>query len=1458
MEVRQSEPVVASKSSAGRPRTVNRPCGCMRAMCSGLGNLLEHMILCTSRSTPYVKEANTPFGRAGVFSRIYFTWASPLITHIATSGLPVSLADLWELRTSETAADSVDQLNTVWADEQLRARAIGRQPSFAKAAFRTIRWSLLKVCIFKLGWLIFSLISNALLLGEVIAYFSSDKPLWYGIILVFCFLLSETFRSICVNQHWLIATLMGIRLRAAARQMMYDKALRIPQTRVTVGTAVNMLMNDTQRLSDACQYGEFVISTPITVIATLVIMWLQLGPSALAGFVVLIIFTPIQAWIGERVGSLRRRTVKITDERAKTMAEVLNGIKLLKLYAWEAAFADKVANIRRREIAALRQAAFIRAANSVVAFSVPVLVTLATFATYTLWTGDPLKPAAAFVCIALFNVARFPLGIMPLATKQISEAYVACQRLQSLLQQPDISAADQPVLRNGVGEDARWKANTDEELPPGNVVVAARSASYEWRMDYKSPFAQPATSGKQAVNVVPVSTLEGESGRASGISNISFDIHSGECVGIIGPVGSGKTSLLAALLGQLSRRSGSLLLNGEVAYASQSPWVFGGTIRENIIFGNPVDEQRYQEVVRVCALEADFAMFTSGDESEIGERGINLSGGQKSRIGLARAVYADRPINFLDDPLSAVDVHVGKHLWEQCIQGYLVRRGKTVVIVTHQLQYMHGCSTIFHMDKGQIATQGSFQDLINSGFDFAVAGVAAAAEPDVEPVLDAQVRVPTIPLPAVVNSTAPPTAKLVDADAASSSNALVAISSGKPASATGKLVAEEEKNMGSVSGKTLTAYFSAAGSAWLVLYLLVILLLSKGARLVSDWWLSYWTTHTNNSSVSEQHFYLGIYAATALAVLVFTIIQSGSFAVVTLQASRVFHDRVFTSMMRAQSSWLDTQPTGRILSRFTGDMDLIDSAMPPNIEQASEYQVQVLLSIVLIIAVFPWFLIPLVPIAATFTFIAQYFRKAARDLKRIDNVARSPLVSHIQATMQGLENIRAYGRLTAFATQNRVHVDNSSRSYWAFYAANRWVAVRLDVQTTLIAVVTVILCVAANAAGGLTPSLAGLAIVQALQTTGIFQYSVRLLTETESQFTCVERLDYYTYKIPHESVTVSAAMTEAEAAKAMTDLPDAAAGNRLQAAASTTMSTSGTSCGFPAWYPNAWNKALVAASWPSRGQVVFNDVCVRYRDELPLVLQKVSFTMQPGFKVGCVGRTGSGKSTTTLALFRMLELASGNICIDGVDISRVNIYHLRSRLAIIPQDPTLYSGSLRANLDVFGQYTDEQVNEAVRKGGLSDFVASHPDGLKHEILEGGSNVSLGERQLVALTRALLRDAKVIVMDEATASVDTHTDAAIQRTIRHNMSSCTLFIIAHRLHTIMDCDRVLVLDKGRVAEYDAPAALLHVRPACEAGRGNGEPSIFESLVNETGPDMSSALRDIAVRAYDSTVVPAAAV
>jgi ABC-type multidrug transport system fused ATPase/permease subunit len=684
----------------------------------------------------------------------------------------------------------------------------------------------------------------------------------------------------------------------------------------------------------------------------------------------------------------------------------------------------------------------------------------------------------------------------------------------------------------------------------------------------------------------------------------------------------------------------------------------------------------------------------------------------------------------------------------------------------------------------------------------------------------------------------------------------------------------------------LFTYFRAGGGWFIWSGLLALLLASKGANQASNYWLSYWTHTGAGIGGLAQDWYLEIYAGFVLAVVVFTFAQASAFGLATTASSRRLHNAVFASIMRAPQAYFDTQPIGRILSRFTGDMDAVDVLLPTSMEQAAEYLTMVLLSIVVIAAVFPYFLLPLVPIASIFLFITQFFRKGSRELKRLDSIARSPLVTHMQATLQGLVTIRAFGQAPRFTSTNEIVVNHSTQSWWAFYVVNRWVAIRLDYMTAMISTISVIFCVAEY--GNISPGLAGLVIVSALQTGGIMQFAVRQVSEVESYLTSVERLEQYATQIPHEPVTSGPPLADEEAVAAIKQTTTTVQGENGATKEQVTVSTTteGVALAFPertvnaalssvtvrrraefkhekafdAWYPDTWNRALVAAAWPRRGVLQFEDVCLRYRPGLPLVLQGVSFTVAAGHRMGVVGRTGAGKTSLTLALYRLMEVSSGRILLDGVDISRINVYHLRSRLAIIPQTPTLYSGTVRSNLDPFGQVSDEALLAALSSAGLAEFVNGHPLGLGREIAEGGANVSAGEAQLLCLARALLRGitghTRVYVMDEATASTDAATDSAIQRTIRHapGMAGATMLVIAHRLASVMDSDRILVLDKGRVVEYDSPAALLGLAPRQEpallssgSDGKDGSGGFFAAMVRETGEETSQQLIGIALEA-----------
>lgn len=1403
------------------------------------------------------------------------------------------------------------------------------------------------------------------------------------------FVLSEQMRSFCVNHHWMTAVLAGIRLRSGVRALCYSKTLRLRTTAVSTGQAVTILSNDSNRLLEACNYVEFCVSTPITVLVAMGVMIWVIGVSALSGFAVLLLFSPLQAQIGSKLATLRRSTAKITDERVRVMSELLNGIRLLKFYGFEASFAEKIAGIREKEVGMLRSSAVVRVINTVAAFSIPVLVTLATFAANAAM-GNNLEPQAAFVVVALFNVARFPLGVLPQSTRCLSEAIVAAKRIQAFLSLPEVRLEDDPIRLPASASSAAADGDDNAAqlaeiaavlevatrracallgvaagevvLPAASVAIEARGATYRWdappssnppQSSLKSPQTSDKTASADAAASKSASdnvadTPKPSEAAVTSIADLSFTLTQSSLVAVVGAVGSGKSSLLSALLGQMSREHGAIFVRGTVAYAAQTPWIFSGTLRENVLFGRPFDAQRYNASIHACALEPDLAILPGRDLAEIGERGLNLSGGQKARVALARALYADSDIYLLDDPLAAVDAHTGKHLWRYLIQQQLVKRGKTVIIVTHQLQYLPSCDAVMLMEGGKVAAYGSYQevrqsgvDLRNAGHGSAQEGMAAMDDDDGE-IADAaaaalssgaaaslkddasSASTPTLnpngiatggadstasPLPesggaivVVMNNPMHAAAGAVAEGSAAAAKDGTATpvpasqSKASPPKPASQLVAEEDRAIGAVGAQTFAAYFRAAGGWYTIVLVFTVLIVGKGSKQVSDWFLSYWTQGGKMQGVppiwgdgkqqlshEDSLNYAWLYAVTVAGVLACNLAQGLIFAYVTLHASQSLHDRIFASVMRAKISWFDTQPTGRLLSRFTGDVDVVDNTLPASLETALDYIVTCVLSVVLIAAIFPWFLIAAMPLLFMFVFITRMFRRVARELKRLDNISRGPLVSHATATSQGLATIRAYGETQRFQAANFKHIDLNTKTYWSLYALNRWVAIRVDVVTTLTAGVTALLCVMSR--DWLSPALAGLSISYALSLAGILQYCMRLTTETEANFTSVERLNYYASNIPHEVDAIQGAISEREAEaivtahgaqllaegdRSSTHRSDELMKGKDNSAAAVSTSAlccctggrasggrgaAGSSASYPGWYPAAWNQTLRTHGWPFNGRIDFSGVSVRYRDGLPLVLDNINFKVQAGHSIGIVGRTGSGKTTLSLTLFRVLELASGAISIDGIDISRVSVHQLRRGLAIIPQDPTLFRGTIRSNLDLFSENSDDACWTALEHSGLKGFVQSLPGQLLADVQEGGANLSVGQRQLICLARALLRGAKVVVMDEATASLDASSDAQIQSTLRTSMRSCTLLVIAHRLRTIMECDRILALKDGTIAEYDAPAALLGLAPPLETMAGKESAAaaagVLRGLVEETGPTTAADLRALAVEGYRGT-------
>ncbi|XP_039496004.1 multidrug resistance-associated protein 1 isoform X5 [Drosophila santomea] len=1165
------------------------------------------------------------------------------------------------------------------------------------------------------------------------------EPEWKGImyaVLLFVLAAAQTF---ILGQYFHRMFIVGLRIRTALINAIYRKALRISNStkkESTVGEIVNLMAVDAQRFMELTTYLNMIWSAPLQIGLALYFLWQQLGPSVLAGLAVMIILIPVNGVIASRIKTYQIRQMKYKDERVKLMNEVLSGIKVLKLYAWEPSFEKQVLDIRDKEIATLRSTAYLNAGTSFLWSCAPFLVSLVTFATYVLIDeNNVLDATKTFVSLSLFNILRFPLTMLPMLITNLVQTQVSVKRINKFL--------------------------NSEELDPNSV-----------HHDSSKPH--------------PMSIENGEFSWGDEITlrNINIEVKKSSLVALVGTVGSGKSSVVQAFLGEMEKLAGVVNTVGKLAYVPQQAWIQNATVRDNILFGQTYDRKRYNKVIDACALRADIDILSAGDLTEIGEKGINLSGGQKQRISLARAVYSDADLYLLDDPLSAVDAHVGKHIFEEVIgpKGILARKSR--VLVTHGVTFLPQVDSIYVLKMGEISESGTFDQLVkNKGAfaDFIIQHLQEGNEEEEELNQIKRQISSTGDVPELLGTVEKAiklarTESLSDSISVTSADSLMggggslrrrakrqdshdsvasAASLKKKQEVEGKLIETEKSQTGGVEFAVYKHYIKSVG-IFLSVATLVLNFVFQAFQIGSNLWLTQWA---NDEKVANdtglRDMYLGVYGAFGFGQVTSYFFCSLTLALGCIYCSKLLHETILSYVFRWPMELFDTTPLGRVVNRFAKDVDTIDNVLPMLWRMVIMQAFSVLATIVVISLSTPIFLAVIVPIAFLYYFAQRFYVATSRQLMRLESVSRSPIYSHFSETVTGASTIRAYNVGDRFIEESDAKVDKNQVCKYPSVIANRWLAIRLEMVGNLIILFASLFAVL----GGQTnPGLVGLSVSYALQVTQTLNWLVRMSSDIETNIVSVERIKEY-------GETKQEAPWELEQDK---------------------------------------NKPK---NWPQEGRVEFQNFQVRYREGLDLVLRGVSFNIQGGEKVGIVGRTGAGKSSLTLALFRIIEAAGGRISIDGVDIASMGLHMLRSRLTIIPQDPVLFSGSLRINLDPFEIKTDDEIWEALELSHLKSFVKSLAAGLNHEISEGGENLSVGQRQLVCLARALLRKTKVLVLDEATAAVDLETDDLIQKTIRTEFKECTVLTIAHRLNTILDSDKVIVLDKGQITEFASPTELL---------------------------------------------------
>uniref|UniRef100_A0A8C9FD37 MRP2 protein n=1 Tax=Pavo cristatus TaxID=9049 RepID=A0A8C9FD37_PAVCR len=1187
-----------------------------------------------------------------------------------------------------------------------------------KVLFKTFLQNLVMSVAFKLVHDALVFVSPQLL--KLLIAFVSDAEAfaWQGYLYSILLFLTAVLQSLCLQQYFNLCFQLGTNVRASLIAAIYKKALTMSSAtrkESTVGETVNLMSADAQRFMEMANFVHQLWSSPLQIIVSIIFLWGELGPSVLAGLAVMVLLIPINGFLVNKSKDVQVRNMKNKDERMKIMSEVLNGIKILKLFAWEPSFEKRINEIRACELKDLLKFSYLQSVSIFVFSCAPFLVSLASFAVYILVDeNNVLDAQKAFTSISLFNVLRFPMAMLPL---------VLSSMVQVSPQEDCLICLSEPCISLLTGSAVRHAAH--------------------WALLSCS---------------------------------VTLDIKPGSLVAVVGAVGSGKSSLISAMLGEMENIKGHINIQGSLAYVPQQAWIQNATLKDNILFGSELDEARYQKVIKACALLPDLELLPAGDQTEIGEKGINLSGGQKQRVSLARAVYNDADIYILDDPLSAVDAHVGKHLFEHVLGPKGLLQKKTRILVTHSISFLPQVDNIVVLVAGAVSEHGSYSTLLANRGAFAQflnsygSQEEGAAEETTAGTGNAtgyrgHVCLEVLKAPRC-DSLCPSPPHSISTQSTTS----VKKAQEEPVKKGQKLIEKEAVETGRVKFSMYLQYLRAVGLGFS--FCIAMSYVGDYAAYVgTNLWLSAWTDDAERYQnetypVQQRDLRIGVFGALgvsqgeSLFLFLATILSSHG----AVQASRIVHEQLLSNILRVPMSFFDTTPTGRIVNRFAKDIFTVDETIPMSFRSWLNCFMGIISTLLMIALATPFFLVVIVPLGIFYYFVLRFYISTSRQLRRLDSVTRSPIYSHFGETVSGLPVIRAYGHQQRFLEQNEKTLDINQKTVHSWIVSNRWLAIRLEFVGSLVVFFSALLAVISkNSLGG---GIVGLSISSALNVTQTLNWLVRVSSELETNIVAVERVHEYT-KAP--------------------------------------------------WVTDK----RPPHGWPSKGEIQFVDYKVRYRPELELVLLGITCNIGSTEKVGVVGRTGAGKSSLTNCLFRVLEAAGGKIIIDGLDIATIGLHDLRQNLTIIPQDPVLFTGTLRMNLDPFDQYTDEEVWKALELAHLKAYVQELPERLQHNVSEGGENLSVGQRQLVCLARALLRKAKILILDEATAAVDLETDHLIQTTIRSAFADCTVLTIAHRLHTIMDSNRVMVMHAGKIVEFDSPEKLLQKQ------------SVFSAMAKDAG-------------------------
>ncbi|KAJ3274523.1 Multidrug resistance-associated protein 1 [Terramyces sp. JEL0728] len=1329
-------------------------------------------------------------------SNWFFIWVLPIIKRAS----PANIMTLqFNLRHQETARVNVDKLEREWKFE---LEANSKNPSILRAMRSAFGTEYMAIAAYKIVWIFFTWAGAWYLLLQMINFLGKTNlnvlPDFNGHMYALALFLAGFFSSIAIHQQYSECNRVGIKVKAAVMGLIYRKSLKLSRVKGGAGEVLNLMTGDVIKINEAIVNFHFLWSAFLEVALILALSFYQIGISALPALGFVLILLPIQMYLGKRTNDLGRAQSKQTILRVHLMSELLTAIKLIKFYAWEMPFAKKISELRKKETKYIYDGLITKTINYTVVFAIPVLVALTCLSTYVA-IGNKLTASVVFAVLSVFNTLRYPFFMLPIAVKSTAGALASAEHLTEFLLLDEIIELKQSVRPEGC-----------------DLAVEIIDSDFKW---------------------------DGAEGHKPSIHDISLKLKKGSKIAIVGDVGSGKSSIIAAILGQIRQvRGDSIKVYGSTAYMSQEAWLLNMTLRENVLFGKEYNAKKYNEVIRVAGLERDLTLLIAADQTEIAERGANLSGGQRQRVSLARAIYYDSDIVLLDDPLSAVDQHVGRQIFDECFKKHL--KEKTVIVSMNQLQYLTEMDYIVYVQNGTIHSQGTYKYLMDSVESFHTLVSSHVADSSIDDEIELIPHEPEVTKNAEIQNVSSkessseelqkimdqnsmslrirnqlsirkgnrelnehsirsmlekqslhPIAGLEDHDIARfmRQNELSVHTEVDPVDIAalkdeellkkGKLVQDDLSTKTAGFGDFL-AYAKAENGVFITLLVVITFSLVHGLfRIGGDFWLRLWVPRVGNFT---DQVYVGVYGAFCIAFSLGALGRGLFFTKVTTAKAIYLHDKLFDAAIHAPMGFYDTTPIARILSCFSKHQLHVDDTMLDAAMQALQYFPLGFGALIICAATIPWNWLPCVILL----FIGYIFIKVTSPAdigtKSLEAVTKPPIYSHLTATLEGLLSIRSYHAESRFDDINLDKIDKNHAALFAMQNVKSFQALYIDILSSLVIYFAALLLVFARNVPSID-SVAGLALSNALQ----MLVFVRQWGDVETQMSSVGQLVYYGNVKPEAPFEIP------------TNKPP--------------------------------------PDWPQEGRIKFTNIELKYQKFGVSVLKNISLTIYPKEKIGIVGRTGSGKSTLLISLLRIVEPCHGTITIDDLDVSGIGLHDLRNKIAIIPQEPVMFVGTIRSNLDPFNKSTDEEIWRALDAVFLGESFRNSPSKLETLVSENGKSVSQGQRQLLCIARAILSKAKVLVLDEATASLDAQTDLMIQEAIKKNFGELTMLTIAHRLNTIIESDRVLVMDAGKAVEFDEPVNLLKIP--------NG---IFKSLIDQTGELAAKKLIEIAGKAHNDRV------